>query len=65
MPQSNIYALIAIGSFVAALIVAKLAVKIMKRELPGGNLWVMYLRTLLGFLITAAIFFGYRALFSS
>jgi len=47
------------------LIVAKLAVKIMKRELPGGNLWVMYLRTLLGFLITAAIFFGYRALFSS
>ena len=63
MPQSNIYALMAIGSFIAALVLSKLVLKIMRGELPGGGLWVVYLRMLLGFLLTAAVFFGYRALF--
>ena len=65
MPQSNIYALMALGSFIATLFIARVVVKIQKRELPGGDLWVMYLRTLLGFLFAAAIVFGYRAFFLS
>ena len=61
MPQNNIYALTALGSFIAAMVVARLVVKIQKRELPGGGLWVIYLRMLLGFLLAAAVVFGYRS----
>ena len=61
MPQSNIYALTGLASFAIALLVARLVVRIQKGELPGGTLWVMYLRTLLGFLLAAAIIFGLRA----
>lgn len=62
MPQSNIYALVALASFGATLLIARLVVKIQKGELPGGDLWVLYLRVLLGFLLAAAIVFAYRAL---
>lgn len=62
MPQSNIYALLALGSFGAALLIARLVVRIRKGELPGGDLWVLYLRTLLGFLLAAAFVFGYKSL---
>ena len=61
MPQSNIYALMGMASFGATLLIARLVVKIQKGELPGGDLWVLYLRMLLGFLFAAAIVFGYRS----
>jgi hypothetical protein len=55
------YALMALASFGATLLTARLAVRIQKGELPGGALWLLYLRTLLGFLFAAAIVFGYRS----
>ncbi|NLL37374.1 MAG: flagellar biosynthesis protein FliR [Fretibacterium sp.] len=61
MPQSNVYALLGLFSFGAALLVARLVVRIQKGELPGGDLWVLYLRILLGFLFAAAIVYGFRA----
>jgi hypothetical protein len=62
MPQSNIYALSAIASLVGALLAAKLWVRVDRGELPGGSLWAFYLRVLVGFLMTAAVFFGFRCL---
>jgi hypothetical protein len=63
MPQNNIYALIALASFGATLLVSRLVVRIQRGELPGGDLWVLYLRMLVGFLFAAAIIYGYRAFF--
>ena len=62
MPESNLYALIALGSFIASLLLSRLIVKIQKKELPGSNLWVVYLRALLGFILAAAVVFAYRCL---
>ena len=61
MPQSNIYALIGLASFGAALVVARLWARVNRGELPGGSLWAFYLRMLVGFLLAAAIVFGFRA----
>ena len=61
MPQSNIDALLALASFGATLLVARLVVKIQKGDLPGGDIWVLYLRMLLGFLFAAAILYGFKA----
>ena len=63
MPQSNLNALIALASLVAALLTAKLWVRVSRGELPGGGLWAFYLRMLVGFLLAAAVVFGYRAIF--
>ena len=63
MPQGNVYALLGLFSFGLALLVARLVVKIQKGEYPGGDLWVLYLRMLLGFLFAAAIVYGYRSFF--
>ena len=63
MPQSNVYALLGLLSFGLALLVARLVVKIQRGEYPGGDLWVLYLRMLLGFLFAAAIVYGYRSFF--
>jgi hypothetical protein len=63
MPQSNVYALIALTSFGATLLVSRVVVRIQRGELPGGGLWVLYLRMLVGFLFAASIIYGYRALF--
>ena len=65
MPQSNIYALMGLASFGAALLIARLTVRIQKGELPGGGVWVFYLRMLLGFLLAAAAVFGYRSFLPS
>lgn len=65
MPQSNVYALLALASFGFALLIARLVVRIQKGELPGGDLWVLYLRMLLGFLLAAAIVFGYKSFLPS
>ena len=62
IPQSNVYALIALASFIASLLLSRVIVKIQKGEFPGGSLWVLYLRTLLGFILAAAVVFGYRCL---
>lgn len=63
MPQGSVYALLGLLSFVLALWVARLVVRIQRGELPGGDLWVLYLRILLGFLFAAAIVYGYRSFF--
>ena len=65
LPQSNVYALLALLSFVAALVVSRLVVRIQRGELPGARLWVFYLRMLLGFLLAATVVFGYRSLIPS
>jgi len=49
MPQSNIEALTALGSFIAALLVANLTVRTQRGELPGGELAIFLLRTFFGF----------------
>ena len=64
MPQGNVYALLGLFSFGLALLVARLVVKIQRGEFPGGDLWVLYLRMLLGLLFAAAIVYGYRSFFS-
>jgi hypothetical protein len=61
IPQNNVYALMALASFGASLLTARLTVRILKGEMPGGALWVLYLRMLLGFLFAAAIVFGYKS----
>jgi hypothetical protein len=63
MPQNNVFALIALASFAATLLISRVVVRIQKGELPGGDLWVLYLRMLVGFLFAASIIYGYRALF--
>ena len=63
MPQGNVYALLGLFSFGLALLVARLVVKIQRGEFPGGDLWVLYLRMLLGFLFATAIVYGYRSFF--
>ncbi|MDD2207448.1 MAG: flagellar biosynthesis protein FliR [Aminobacterium sp.] len=59
MPTENINALMALGMFIGALLVARLVVKIGRGELPGGKLWIFYLRMLLGFLLAGAIILGF------
>ena len=61
MPQSNIYALMGLASFGAALLVSRLWARVNRGELPGGDIWALYLRMLVGFLLTAAVVFGYRS----
>ena len=62
MAESNVYALTALASFIAALVVAKLWVRLSRGDLPGATFWGFYLRILLGFLLAAAVVFGYRCL---
>ena len=61
MPLRNIQAFIALVSMIGALFIARMVVKIQKGEMPGGDIWVLYLRMLLGFLFAAAITFGFRS----
>ncbi len=55
MPIVNIQALIALGMFLASLFIARIVVRIQNGSLPGGELWVLYLRMLLGFLFAGSI----------
>lgn len=55
MPIINIQALIALALFLASLFIARIVVRIQNGSLPGGALWVLYLRMLLGFLFAGAI----------
>ncbi len=58
MPIVNVQALIALGMFLAALFVARVVVRINSGTLPGGRIWVIYLRMLLGFLLAGAAVLG-------
>ena len=55
MPIVNVQALVALALFLASLFVARIVVRIQNGSLPGGPLWVLYLRILLGFLFAGAI----------
>jgi len=55
MPIVNVQALIALGMFLASLFIARIVVRIRNGSLPGGEMWVLYLRMLLGFLLAGAV----------
>lgn len=59
MPPVNLQALIALGMFLASLFIARVVVRIHKGVLPGGPMWVLYLRMLLGFLLAGAIILSF------
>jgi hypothetical protein len=61
MPFKNVQALIALASIIGALFIARIVMKIHRGEMPGGDVWILYLRILLGFLFAAAITFGFRS----
>jgi len=56
MPIINIQALIALALFLASLFIARIVVRIQNGSLPGGALWVLYLRMLLGFLFAGRLY---------
>ena len=64
MSQNNIYALIALASLGGALLVSKLWVRITSEDAQASGFWGFYLRMLVGFLLAAAVVFGYRAFFT-
>jgi hypothetical protein len=45
--------------FIASLFIARIVGNIRRGKWPGGELWILYLRILLGFLLAAAITFGF------
>lgn len=59
MPVVNIQALIALGMFLLSLLIARTVVRIRSGSLPGGEMWVLYLRMLLGFLLAGAVILGF------
>lgn len=61
MPAANIQALLALGLFLTALFISRMVVNISSGKWPGGDIWVLYLRVLLGFVFAAAITFGLYA----
>ena len=64
MEQNNIYALLSLASLIGAFLVSKLWVRVSRGDLPGSDFWSFYLRMLLGFLLAATVFFGYRTFFT-
>lgn len=58
MPIVNVQALIALAMFLASLFIARIVVRIKNGTLPGGPIWVLYLRMLLGFLLAGAVTLG-------
>ena len=59
MPPVNVQALIALGMFLASLFIARIVVRIQRGALPGGPMWILYLRMLLGFLFAGAIILSF------
>ncbi len=59
IPMVNIQALLALAMFIASLLIARIVGNIRRGKWPGGELWILYLRILLGFLLAAAITFGF------
>lgn len=61
MSGVNLQALIALACFLLCLMVARAVMNIQRGTWPGGQAWVLYLRTLLGFLFAAAITLAFYA----
>jgi len=61
IPDVNVQALMAIALFAIALLVARIINNINSKKWPGGVLWVLYLRVLLGFLLAASVVLGFYA----
>jgi len=61
IPDVNVQALLAIALFVVALFVARIINNVNSKKWPGGALWVLYLRVLLGFLLAASVVLGFYA----
>ncbi len=61
MPGVNFQALVALGCFLLALVIARAVNNINSGKWPGGQIWVTYLRILLGFVFAAAITFAFYA----
>ncbi|HOO63511.1 MAG TPA: flagellar biosynthesis protein FliR [Synergistaceae bacterium] len=59
MPAVNIQALVALGLFLLSLGVARMVNNITSGKWPGNEVWVLYLRVLLGFLFTGSIVLGF------
>lgn len=55
IPIVNVQALLALALFLISLILARTIANIQKGKWPGGELWILYLRILLGFLFAASI----------
>ena len=51
----NLQALVALAFFIFSVGIAKTVLAIQSGRLPGGDLMVLYLRLLLGFLLTASV----------
>ncbi len=61
MPMVNIQALIGLGLFIGCLFLARIISNVRKGKWPGGELWILYLRILLGFMLAASITLGFYA----
>ncbi|MFA0888765.1 MAG: flagellar biosynthesis protein FliR [Synergistales bacterium] len=61
MPGVNLQALLALFCFLLCLLLARAIMNIQRGKWPGSPTWVLYLRTLLGFLFAAAITFAFYA----
>lgn len=61
MSAVNLQALIALACFFLCLLIARTVMNIQRGKWPGGQMWVFYLRTALGFLFAAAITFAFYA----
>jgi len=59
IPVINIQALTALVLFLSCLGLARIVANIRKGKWPGGELWVLYLRILIGFLFAASITFAF------
>ncbi len=62
MSDINIQALVALFSFLVALVLARGVALVQRGVLPGGALWVAYLRGLVGFFFTGALVLGFYAM---
>lgn len=61
IPMINIQALLALFLFLTCLGLARIVTNVRTGKWPGGELWILYLRILIGFLFAAAIAFAYSS----
>lgn len=59
VPPVNLQALVALALFGCALLIARSVVNIQSGKWPGGPMFVLYLRVLLGFVFAASIGLGF------
>lgn len=59
IPPVNLQAMVALALFGTSLFVARIVVNIQSGKWPGGPMFVLYLRFLLGFLFAGSIGLGF------